>query len=69
MNLPDYNQLSASDQHLVQQLWYIDVHLGYIGWPEISKLADLLENEPHKNFWKRICAHYNHLEEASAGDL
>lgn len=63
------DQLSEHDQKLLDKIWKIDQEHGWSEWPTISHLANQLEDEEHKAFWNRTCAHYNHMEEASIGDL
>ena len=64
-----YNQLSEHDRKLLDKIWKIDQEYGWSEWPTISLLANQLEDEEHKAFWNRNCTHYNHMEEASIGDL
>ena len=61
-------QFSEHDKGLLSRIRRLDEY-GYHNWPEISHLAGQLEDEEEKARWKRICAHYNHLEEASIGEL
>lgn len=63
-----FNQLSEHDQALITKINNLDEY-GYICWPEISHLANQLEDEEHKAAWNRKCSHYNHMEEASIGCL
>ena len=66
---PDYNNLSQHDKELLAKIRQIDDTMGYFGWPEISSLADQLENEYYKNLWNNTCKHYNHMEEGHYGML
>lgn len=63
------NNLSKHDEDLLRQIREIDEEWGWARWPDISALASQLENEEKRNMWHRICSHYNHMEEASIGDL
>lgn len=60
--------LSEHDKKLLARIKYLD-QFGYIEWPEMSHLANQLDDKDEKDFWNRVCAHYNHLEEASIGEL
>ena len=62
-------KLSKHDEELLYRIRQIDEEWGWARWPEISSLANQLENEEKKKMWNRICSHYNHMEEASIGDL
>jgi hypothetical protein len=63
-----YKDLSQHDKEIVDKIHKLD-EIGYTQWPEISHLADKLEDEDTKDMWNRVCIHYNHLEEASIGEL
>ena len=63
------NQLSEHDQKLLKQIETIDRECGWSAWPTIASLASRLEDEERKSFWNRCCSHYNHMEEASIGEL
>lgn len=64
-----FNELSQHDQELLKKIRRLDEDWGWSRWPEISSLADQLEDEKRKAFWNRQCSHYNHMEEASIGEL
>ena len=64
-----HKQLSQHDEALLKQIRQIDDEWGWARWPEISHLAQQLEDEETKQMWNRTCIHYNHLEEASIGEL
>ena len=69
MERPNFNELSQQDRELLAKIEKIDREKSYFGWPEIAALADKLGNEYYKNFWKKVCSHYNHLEEGHNGDI
>lgn len=62
--MTDFDKLSEHDKELISRVRRLD-DLGYIRWPEISHLADQLEDKETKEFWNDVCKHYNHMEEAS----
>ena len=62
-------QLSKHDEDILRQIREIDEEWGWLRWPDISHLADQLEDEDVKKMWNRICISYNHYEEASIGEL
>lgn len=43
--------------------------MSFYGWPEIASLAEQLEDEYQRELWNDTCKHYNHMEEASIGEL
>ena len=63
-----YSELSEHDRKLLDKIKRLDEG-GFACWTEISLLADNLEDEEHKALWKKTCSHYNHMEEASIGEL
>lgn len=63
-----YKDLSDHDKEILHKIERLDEY-GYTNWPEISHLADQLEDEERKQMWHRTCSHYNHLEEASIGEI
>lgn len=65
----EQKELSQHDKELLKKIRQIDEDWGWSNWPEIAHLADQLEDEETKKRWLRICSHYNHMEEASIGDL
>ena len=69
MERPKWEDLSQHDKDLLGRINKIDEERGWHDWPAIASLADELENEYYKKFWIRQCSHYNHLEEASVGEL
>lgn len=69
MERPKWKDLSQHDKDLLDRISRIDEDMGWCAWPTIASLADELENEYYKNFWIRQCSHYNHMEEASVGEL
>ena len=68
MSMKPYSELSEHDKRILARIESLD-ELGYQNWPEISHLADQLEDEDRKRMWHNTCRHYNHLEEASIGEL
>lgn len=64
-----YNELSEHDKKLLKRIREIDDEWGWARWPEIAHLANQLEDEKKKLMWIDTCKHYNHLEEASIGEL
>lgn len=66
--MTSYKDLSQHDKKLVDKIEKLD-EIGYTQWPEIHHLASQLEDEDTKKVWYRTCIHYNHLEEASIGEL
>lgn len=60
--------LSEHDKELVRQIEKLDEY-GYTRWPEIMHLASQLESKDEYERWNRVCIRYNHLEEASIGEL
>jgi len=64
-----YNELSEHDKKLLKRIREIDDEWGWARWPEIAHLANQLEDEKKKQMWIDTCKHYNHLEEASIGEL
>jgi hypothetical protein len=69
MERPKYEELSQNDKALLKRINHLDDEWGWARWPEISSLADQLENEYYRDLWNNTCKHYNHLEEASIGDI
>lgn len=67
-NMKPYIELSEHDQKIVNKLESLDEG-GYAYWPEMSYLASQLEDEERKEYWHGVCVHYNHMEEASIGNL
>lgn len=61
--------LSEHDIALLKKIRAIDEECGYTEWPSIASLAAKLENKEKREYWQRQCSHYNHLEEASIGEL
>ena len=61
-------QLSEHDKKILVRIEELNEH-GYVVWPNIQSLADQLENKELKERWTSICTRYNHLEEASIGEL
>ncbi len=62
-------ELSQHDKELLNKIREIDDEWGWARWPEIAHLAEQLEDEEKKQMWKNTCKHYNHMEEASIGEL
>lgn len=60
---------SEHDEALLEKILHIDREYGWIEWPTIMSLAQELEDAEEKEFWRKKCTHYNHLEEASVGML
>ena len=48
-----FNELSQHDQELLKKIRRLDEDWGWSRWPEISSLADQLEDEERKAFWNR----------------
>ena len=69
MNLTDGNMISEHDKKILAKIQMIDEESSWREWPKIASLASELESEEEKQFWHRRCVHYNHLEEASIGEL
>ena len=61
--------LSTHDKELLARIREIDERWGYIRWPDISALADELEDESEREKWNKVCIRYNHTEEYYAGCL
>lgn len=60
-------QLSEHDKELLKKIERLDEH--WSNWPEIIHLASQLEDRDEYEKWNSICKTYNHLEEASIGEL
>lgn len=60
--------LSEHDNEIVKKIERLDEY-GYTQWPEIMHLASQLESKAEYEKWNSICKTYNHLEEASIGEL
>ena len=59
--------MTDHDRQLVDRLNELD--LNYNNWPEMSDIAEQLEDAEERAFWHRRCVHLYHLEEASVGML
>lgn len=62
-------ELSQHDKMLLKKIRQIDDEWGWVNWPAIAHLANQLEDEEQRKRWIKTCSHYNHMEEASIGDL
>ena len=62
--MTNFDKLSEHDKELISRIRKLDDY-GYIKWPEISHLADQLEDSSWREYWNDVCKHYNHMEEAS----
>ena len=60
--------LSKHDQEIVKKIEKLDDE-SYTNWPTMIHLASQLESKAEYERWNSICKHYNHLEEASIGEL
>lgn len=69
MTMEQEKKLSQHDIELLKKIRQIDEEWGWVNWPEIAHLADQLEDEEERKRWIRTCSHYNHIEEASVGNL
>lgn len=69
MERKPYNDLSQHDKELLAKIRKIDTEMSFYGWPEIASLAEQLEDEYQRELWNDTCKHYNHMEEASIGEL
>ena len=62
-------KFSEHDKALLEKIHRIDREYGWTEWPTIMSLAQELEDAEEKEFWRKQCVHYNHIEEASVGML
>lgn len=69
MERTPYKDLSQHDKELLAKIEKIDNEMSFYGWPEIASLAKQLEDEYRRELWNNTCKHYNHMEEASIGEL
>jgi len=69
MERTHHNDLSQHDKELLAKIRKIDTEMSFYGWPEIASLAEQLEDEYQRELWNDTCKHYNHMEEASIGEL
>lgn len=60
-------KLSEHDKELLKRIEQLDEH--WANWPLIIHLANQLEDRDEYEKWNRRCITYNHLEEASIGEL
>lgn len=62
-------QLSQHDIEIIKQLRYYEEEWGYTRWPEMSALANQLEDEEEKKSWKSTCKSLAYYERGINGDL
>ena len=62
-------ELSQHDKDLLAKIHEIDDRWGYLRWPDISALAEKLEDTKEKEYWEKTCIRYNHTDEYFAGCL
>lgn len=60
--------LSEKDKALIRKMNVLDEE-SYTNWPAIMHLANQLEDKDEYERWNSKCKMYNHLEEASIGEL
>lgn len=63
------NNLSEHDKAIVAKIEILQEQWGWLRWPDMSALADKLENEKEKAKWHRICKSMALYERGKAGDL
>lgn len=61
-------KLSKHDEEIDKKIRRLDDE-SYFNWPEMIHLAKQLESKELYEYWNRVCIRYNHLEEASVGNL
>ena len=59
--------ISEHDKKVLERLERLDE--SFLNWPQISSVADELEDRTLRDSWKSKCKTYNHLEEAWNDDL
>ena len=63
------NNLSEHDKAIVAKIEQLQDQWGWTRWPDMSALAEDLEDEKEKARWGRVCKNMCLYERGRAGDL
>ena len=63
------DNLSEHDSNLVRQIEELNERYGWTHWPDMSALAEQLDDQATRDFWNNTCKAYCLYERGRAGDL